>query len=162
MANRPNARAASDSQRAAPDPENSVEFCVKPAEDLVLEGTHKSLLRVRANTPYSCIMLKSQRFASLFRHYAKHHGLDKDTLVFFFTEELQNDDTPESVHMQRNDEIVVRTRKAPKSNIPICADSTYFSHFRSLLFDREDADMVFVVGLAKDQVPAHKVILTAR
>jgi len=29
MANRPNARAASDSQRAAPDPENSVEFCVK-------------------------------------------------------------------------------------------------------------------------------------
>jgi hypothetical protein len=29
MANRPNARAASDTQRAAPDPENSVEFCVK-------------------------------------------------------------------------------------------------------------------------------------
>jgi hypothetical protein len=45
-------------------------------------------------------MLKTQRFASLFRHYAKHHGLDKETLVFFFTEELQNDDTPESVHMQ--------------------------------------------------------------
>lgn len=75
---------------------------LQPAEDLVLEGTHKSLLRVRANTPYrsvpaaamrgqvrrlrslsccmcsyvliSCIMLKTQRFASLFRHYAKHHG----------------------------------------------------------------------------------------
>jgi hypothetical protein len=68
-------------QAQTPDPENSVEFCVKvrqhghvdtnaaslpsesdsappladmlqPAEDLVLEGTHKSLLRVRANTPY--------------------------------------------------------------------------------------------------------------
>jgi hypothetical protein len=47
-------------------------------------------------------MLKSQRFASLFRHYAKHHGLDKETLVFYFTEELQNEDTPESVHMQVN------------------------------------------------------------
>jgi hypothetical protein len=45
-------------------------------------------------------MLKTQRFASLFRHYAKHHGLDKETLVFYFTEELQNEDTPESVHMQ--------------------------------------------------------------
>lgn len=27
-------------------------------------------------------------------------GLDKETLVFYFTEELQNEDTPESVHMQ--------------------------------------------------------------
>lgn len=39
----------------------------QPAEDLVLEGSHKTLLRVRANTPYSCIMMKTQRFASLFR-----------------------------------------------------------------------------------------------
>lgn len=39
----------------------------QPAEDLVLEGSHKTLLRVRANTPYSCIMMKAQRFASLFR-----------------------------------------------------------------------------------------------
>jgi len=51
---------------------------------------------------------------------------------------------------------------SPPSLPPSLEDSTYFSHFRSLLFDREDADMVFVVGLAKDQVPAHKVILTAR
>lgn len=36
------------------------------------------------------------------RHYAKHHGLDKETLVFSFTEELQSEDTPESVHMQVN------------------------------------------------------------
>ena len=38
MANRPNARAASDTQRAAPDPENSVEFCVKVSEGEENEG----------------------------------------------------------------------------------------------------------------------------
>jgi len=64
-------------------------------------------------------MLKTQRFASLFRHYAKHHGLDKEELVFYFTEELQNEDTPETVHMQRNDEIIVRTRKTAKPLPPV-------------------------------------------
>ena len=48
-------------------------------------------MRVRAGTPYSCLMLKNQRFSSLFRHYAKHHGLRKENLSFFFTEELQNE-----------------------------------------------------------------------
>ena len=50
---------------------------MKPEEDLILEGTERTITRVQAGTPYSCLMLKSQRFSSLFRHYAKHHGLRK-------------------------------------------------------------------------------------
>lgn len=57
------------------------------------------MIRVRAGTPYSCLMLKNQRFSSLFRHYAKHHGLRKDDLAYYFTEELQNEDTPETVFL---------------------------------------------------------------
>ena len=71
----------------------------QPAEDLILEGSERSVIRVRAGTPYSCLMLKNQRFSSLFRHYAKHHGLRKDDLAYYFTEELQNEDTPETVFL---------------------------------------------------------------
>ena len=35
----------------------------------------------------------------------------QEDLAFFFTEELQNDDTPESVFLQKNDEIIVRKRR---------------------------------------------------
>lgn len=79
-----------------------VSFCccrTQPAEDLILEGSERSVIRVRAGTPYSCLMLKNQRFSSLFRHYAKHHGLRKDDLAYYFTEELQNEDTPETVFL---------------------------------------------------------------
>lgn len=135
-------------------------------------------------------MLKTQRFSSLFRHYAKHHGLRKvpitlvgswgggfdfgqarrlctklrvalvphgpirahtlalrpapalfayatlpfplqEDLSFFFCEELQNDDTPESVFLQKNDEIVVRKRKAPPPPAPVgAADTGYFKQMR--------------------------------
>lgn len=75
-------------------------YCrTQPAEDLILEGSERSVIRVRAGTPYSCLMLKNQRFSSLFRHYAKHHGLRKDDLAYYFTEELQNEDTPETVFL---------------------------------------------------------------
>lgn len=66
---------------------------------MILEGSERSVIRVRAGTPYSCLMLKNQRFSSLFRHYAKHHGLRKDDLAYYFTEELQNEDTPETVFL---------------------------------------------------------------
>ena len=42
------------------------------------------------------------------------------------------------------------------------ADSTFFGQLRTLLFDEEHSDIEFIVGLAKDRVPAHKSILTAR
>uniref|UniRef100_A0A7S2W1Z2 BTB domain-containing protein n=1 Tax=Rhizochromulina marina TaxID=1034831 RepID=A0A7S2W1Z2_9STRA len=142
--------------------QEQVEFTVKPEEDLILEGTERTITRVQAGTPYSCLMLKSQRFSSLFRHYAKHHGLRKDDLAFFFTEELQNDDTPESVFLQKNDEIIVRKRRKPQPEPHVCPDKAYFKHMRFLLDDSEHKDVTFVVGPCKDEVRAHKAILVAR
>lgn len=65
-------------------------------------------------------MLRDQHFSSLFRHYGKHNGVDKETLVFFFTEELMQElegsDTPRSVHLRKNDVIVIRHRRKPEPN----------------------------------------------
>ena len=58
-----------------------------------------------------CQMQRTQSFSCLFRHYAKHNGLCKDDLVFYFTEELQAEENPESVHLQPYDEIWVEHRK---------------------------------------------------
>lgn len=85
-----------------------VEFSVKAEEDLFLQGSEKTIKRVTAETNYSCLMLKSQRFSSLFRHYAKYHGLRKDELEYYFVSTLGSEDTPEGVHLQRGDTITVR------------------------------------------------------
>jgi hypothetical protein len=84
-----------------------VEFSVRAAEDLYLEGSEATIRRVTADTNYSCLMLKTQRFSSLFRHYAKYHGLRKDDLEYYFVNLLENEDTPESVQLQRGDTIMV-------------------------------------------------------
>jgi len=41
---------------------NSIEFIVKPTEDLYLEGSRKSLLRVTEGQEYPCQMQKDQSF----------------------------------------------------------------------------------------------------
>lgn len=100
------------------------------AEDLILTGKERSIVRVPANNMYSCLMQKTQRFSSLFRHYSKHHGLPRESLDFFFTvrrscvkalmvcpyllnaclshavgvcvqNRLDPEDSPESVHLQK-------------------------------------------------------------
>ena len=76
--------------------DRSVEFIVKPREDLYLEGSLRKLPRVMKGEPYPCQMQKAQTFSCLFRHYAKHNGLRKEDLVFYFTDELLPDQTPES------------------------------------------------------------------
>jgi hypothetical protein len=48
---------------------------------------------------YPCQMQKNQNFSCLFRHYAKHNGLKKEDLIFTFVEDLQPDQTPETVHL---------------------------------------------------------------
>ena len=49
-------------------------------------------------------------------------GVDKETLVFFFTEELMQElegsDTPRSVHLRKNDVIVIRHRRAAARKRP--------------------------------------------
>jgi len=159
-----------------------VEFTVKAEEDLYLEGTENTIRRVPAETNYSCLMLKTQRFSSLFRHYAKYHGLRKDDLEYYFVNPLENEDTPESVHLQRGDTIMVRKRRKPEPPEPAADDSEFFRDMQELLEDEEHMDAVFIVHEKKKprvkgdekmeedddyesntvEIRAHKCILTAR
>lgn len=143
-------------------PEN-VEFTVKAAEDLILTGTERSIVRVAANNMYSCLMQKTQRFSSLFRHYSKHHGLPKESLDFFFTSRLDPEDSPESVHLQKNDIILVRRRTVPTTvPMPIVSHDSYFADMRKLLESGEGTDVTFHVGPANHVLRAHRLVLTAR
>mmetsp|Transcript_12592 Transcript_12592/g.14393 ORF Transcript_12592/g.14393 Transcript_12592/m.14393 type:complete len:361 (+) Transcript_12592:226-1308(+) len=152
-----------------------VEFTVKAEEDLYLTGSENTIRRVTAETNYSCLMLKSQRFSSLFRHYAKYHGLRKDDLEYYFVNPLENEDTPESVQLQRGDTIMVRKKRKPEAPEPASNDDEFFKDMRELLDDEEHMDAKFLIhdeiissGTAsmKEQkfieIRAHKAILTAR
>lgn len=164
-----------------------VEFSVKAEEDLYLTGSENTIRRVTAETNYSCLMLKTQRFSSLFRHYAKYHGLRKDDLEYYFVNLLENEDTPESVQLQRGDTIMVRKRRKPELPEPAADDEEFFKDMRELLADEEHMDCVFQVhaspadpgkngddksGNEMDtsssdapnmiEIRAHKCILTAR
>lgn len=122
-----------------------VEFTVKAEEDLYLTGSENTILRVSAETNYSCLMLKTQRFSSLFRHYAKYHGLRKDDLEYYFVNPLENDDTPESVQLQRSDTIMVRKRRRPEPPEAAADDDEFVKDMRELLDDEEHTDAVFLV-----------------
>lgn len=122
-----------------------VEFTVKAEEDLYLTGSENTIRRVTAETNYSCLMLKTQRFSSLFRHYAKYHGLRKDDLEYYFVNPLENEDTPESVQLQRGDTIMVRKRRKPDPPEPAADDEEFFKDMRDLLDDEEHMDAVFLI-----------------
>ncbi|KAL7476156.1 hypothetical protein ACHAW6_002035 [Cyclotella cf. meneghiniana] len=122
-----------------------VEFTVRAEEDLYLTGSENTLRRVTADTNYSCLMLKTQRFSSLFRHYAKYHGLRKDDLEYYFVIPLENEDTPETVHLQRGDIIMVRKKRKPEVPEPSADDSEFFKDMKDLLDDEEHMDTVFLV-----------------
>lgn len=68
----------------------SVEFIVKPREDLYLEGSLRKLPRVLKNEPYPCQMQKAQSFSCLFRHYAKHNGLRKEGSFYLYSHSYSN------------------------------------------------------------------------
>ena len=118
---------------------------VKAEEDLYLTGSENTLRRVTAETNYSCLMLKTQRFSSLFRHYAKYHGLRKDDLEYYFCNKLENEDTPESVQLQRGDTIMVRKKRVPPPPPAVADDEEFFKDMRELLEDEEHMDCVFLV-----------------
>lgn len=122
-----------------------VEFTVKAEEDLYLTGSESTIRRVTADTNYSCLMLKTQRFSSLFRHYAKYHGLRKDDLEYYFVHPLENEDTPESVQLQRGDIIMVRKRRKAEVPEPAADDTEFLKDMKELLDDEEHMDAVFVV-----------------
>jgi len=157
-----------------------VEFTVKAEEDLYLTGSENTIRRVTAETNYSCLMLKTQRFSSLFRHYAKYHGLRKDDLEYYFVNPLENEDTPESVQLQRGDTIMVRKRRKPEPPEEAADDEEFIRDMRELLDDEEHMDAIFEVhpgestsieteesevdaeGVNTNTIRAHKCILTAR
>jgi len=120
-------------------------FQSKAEEDLYLTGSENTIRRVTAETNYSCLMLKTQRFSSLFRHYAKYHGLRKDDLEYYFVNPLENEDTPESVQLQRGDTIMVRKRRRPDPPEAASNDDEFFKDMRELLDDEEHMDVVFLV-----------------
>lgn len=122
-----------------------VEFTVKAEEDLYLTGSENTIRRVTADTNYSCLMLKTQRFSSLFRHYAKYHGLRKDDLEYCFVNPLENEDTPESVQLQRGDIIMVRKKRKADLPEPAADDTEFFKDMKELLDDEEHMDTLFLV-----------------
>ncbi|EQC42247.1 hypothetical protein SDRG_01081 [Saprolegnia diclina VS20] len=142
---------------------DNVEFTVKAVEDLVLSGTERSVVRVPANNMYSCLMQKTQRFSSLFRHYSKHHGLPRESLDFCFMNLLSLEDSPESVHLQKNDVIHVRHRR-PLAIVPPprLSDEEYFTSMRRLLESGDNSDVVLRVGADAKELRGHKLILTTR
>jgi len=112
---------------------------------LYLTGSENTIRRVTAETNYSCLMLKTQRFSSLFRHYAKYHGLRKDDLEYYFVNALENEDTPETVHLQRGDTIMVRKKRKVEAPEPAADDDEFFKDMRELLEDEEHMDALFLV-----------------
>ena len=120
-------------------------FPSQAEEDLYLTGSENTIRRVTAETNYSCLMLKTQRFSSLFRHYAKYHGLRKDDLEYYFVNPLENEDTPESVQLQRGDTIMVRKRRKPEPAEKAADDDEFIRDMRELLDDDEHMDAIFEV-----------------
>lgn len=137
-----------------------------------MTGSENTIRRVTAETNYSCLMLKTQRFSSLFRHYAKYHGLRKDDLEYYFVNPLENEDTPESVQLQRGDTIIVRKRRKPEPPEAAADDDEFFKDMRDLLQDEEHMDAIFVVPVTDApeghestkvvEIRAHRCVLTAR
>jgi len=108
-------------------------------------------------------MQKNQNFSCLFRHYAKHNGLRKEDLVFFFTDELLPDQTPESAHLMPFDEILVshKTKKINEIN-PLLTATAFVDQFKSLLFSENHSDIRFYFKATDEYIHAHKAILSAR
>ncbi|KAF0689079.1 Aste57867_19351 [Aphanomyces stellatus] len=142
---------------------DNVEFTVKASEDLILNGSERSIIRVPANNMYSCLMQKTQRFSSLFRHYSKHHGLPRESLDFFFMSLLDPEESPESVHLQKNDVIQVRHRRdAPVMMTPRISDDEFFACMKRMLQTGANSDVVLKVGPNEEELRAHKCVLTTR
>ena len=83
---------------------------------------------------------------------------------------LENEDTPESVQLQRGDTIMVRKKRKPEAPEPATNDDEFFKDMRDLLDDEEHMDAKFMVHPEGDtsgsgdmvEIKAHKAILTAR
>ncbi|GMH53829.1 hypothetical protein TL16_g01540 [Triparma laevis f. inornata] len=115
--------------------DENVNFKVIAKSDLYLTGSERSLLRVKSGNTYSCLMTTQQKMSSLFRHYAKYHGLRKESLIFtyvegersgsdenlrleepFETQILKPADTPSLVGLKKDEEIWVREKEVEEES----------------------------------------------
>lgn len=85
-------------------------------------------------------------------------------MAFFFVDELQPDQTPETVHLMPQDEIWVEHRKQPESEPeqPLQDKKFYSDHFKVLLDEGIHSDITFVLDGGSMHIKAHKAILSAR
>jgi hypothetical protein len=141
----------------------TIDFTVIPQEDLYLTKGTKTLKRVTKGEMYPCQMQKTQNFNCLFRHYAKHNGLDKETLTFTFLEELQGDHLPDMVHLLTGDEICVSHRKTKVEEPEL---DTVAGLVKGLEQARNDSlfwDVTFVfVNEANAELGANKCVICNR
>lgn len=88
------------------------------------DDSENTICKVTAETDYECLMLRIQRFGSLFRHYAKYKGLREEDLEYFFdNNRLDIKDTPNSVQLQSGNTVMVRTRhNNPEPAEPAASD----------------------------------------
>jgi hypothetical protein len=108
-------------------------------------------------------MQKSQNFGCLFRHYAKHNGLDKDTLTFSFLDELQPDQIPENVHLLSGDEIFVSHKPKAVEEPQTHPGVSLIKSFDAMLKDQTFWDVTFVFpNEANAEIGAHKCVLCNR
>ena len=99
----------------------------------------------------------------MFRHYAKHNGLKKEDLVFSFTDELLGEQKPETVQLMHQDIISVSHRKHEIIETKTELDANHFSeHLYSLLQSGIHSDITFIIGETREEINAHKAILSAR
>ena len=140
-----------------------IDFFVLAKDDLYLEGNNKRLLRVSKGYSYSVQMVRNQQMSCLFRHFSKHHGLEKEDLEFTFVDQLRNEDTPESIHLMPSDQIIVSRRRL--SNDESSSNSSQDKgqlDILSLLRNPLHSDIIFIVGEENTRITCHKAIICER
>ena len=66
-------------------------------------------------------------------------------MEYYFVNPLENEDTPETVHLQRGDIIMVRKKRKAETPEPAADDGEFFKDMKELLDDEEHMDTVFLV-----------------
>jgi hypothetical protein len=90
-------------------------------------------------------------------------GLRKEDLEFYFTDELLQDQTPETVHLMPQDEIWVQHRR--RNDVGLVKQPTvdsFTDHLRKLLTDDSHYDVSFLIGSDPNHLYGHKAVFSAR
>jgi len=138
------------------------------AEPLFLFG-EKPLQRVEKNVVVNMKMKTTTKFEVMMNAFCRHEGLKRETLNFWFTDELQPNQTPDQLKMKNmdyvavyhigspNNPLMILKKKADQTPLPL---STFSQDFKALWNNPQHCDVWLQVG--KDKIPAHKTILSAR